>query len=693
MYDFVSHILRRYFEATGWNEHNSYLNLTASSSALLDFTIPSGLSLSISAAPASSFFTSYRLAALPNLRGGVGYIYSSTDTPLDIGSSSRDVNFKQIVERFRITEAPRRPQPKEPTWLAGERIDQRRDYLVYGCMHLPSSRLDALYTLRISPTWQLLVTAVSTPPKYPLDAIASSLSTSATALAASGSSSSGFGAKGGSLGDSNPNLVASGGAGAGHQASSSSSAAVQAANAAAASSSSLGAGPPGSTNLQLTLQNDTGRWFTEYSYSADDALWGFRVLHNFGTPSSSSSSPADDATAAAAAAAAITTDDASDLSSRPAMYAPTGAKARINESGLPSDSSLSEPDQVVGGGLRGRFSAGAEVFVSTVEKSAGISTGIRFATLPEPPSSSSSTSGSGAPSQPPTVLTATLNPMMGHLSTAYAAKMTRDLAVCSRFDFNVYSYDSELSIGGEYWLRASAAAAAGAAAATQPAPYSMSSPPSLRSSPPGARPTTLESGAVTAAGGAAPRDLRPSARANEAIAEAALRSSHLASESPSLHSDAASTSVPSSAPPMKPTSSYSLRDPAPALDMPVTALPESTSAAIPPAAFSPAPMPTATTSNALQSADPSASDVLPPITGVLKARISTAADIRLLWQARLKNCLVSLGVRADLDGAGLGAASSKTSAAVGGPRSTTTTTTGGGGGIVKSVGIEVMYFS
>ena len=43
--------------------------------------------------------------------------------------------------------------------------------------------------------------------------------------------------------------------------------------------------------------------------------------------------------------------------------------------------------------------------------------------------------------------------MMGHVSGAYAARVSRDLALCSRFDFNVYSYDSEWTMGAEYWMR------------------------------------------------------------------------------------------------------------------------------------------------------------------------------------------------------------------------------------------------
>ena len=41
---------------------------------------------------------------------------------------------------------------------------------------------------------------------------------------------------------------------------------------------------PGATNLQLTLQMQTERTMAEYSYSVDDALWGMRVLRTLTAP-------------------------------------------------------------------------------------------------------------------------------------------------------------------------------------------------------------------------------------------------------------------------------------------------------------------------------------------------------------------------------------------------------------------------
>ena len=97
-----------------------------------------------------------------------------------------------------------------------------------------------------------------------------------------------------------------------------------------------------------------------------------------------------------------------------------------------------------------------------------VSTGIRFTTLPDatppsfqPPAETSeisvlpSASPSCHVSQPATTITALFNPMIGHISGAYTARVSKDLSLSSRFDFNVYSYESEWTMGAEWWLRPS----------------------------------------------------------------------------------------------------------------------------------------------------------------------------------------------------------------------------------------------
>ncbi|CAE6343475.1 unnamed protein product [Rhizoctonia solani] len=327
MHPFASYVLRCYNQATGWNEDNLYSNLTKSSRAILDFTVPRGVHFSISKSANALFNTSYAMNALPTLNGSIGYIFTSCDLDL---KQSATVPFKDIVDRFVIHDRPRRPTGKEEVFLGGRNIHAGGKYYV------PSSRLDALYTVRLTPTLQGLIAAVS--------------------------------------------------------------------NARARLS------PPSSS----APRGEAASW------SADDGMWGVRVLHNFGRLA----------------------NEAIDAE-RVARKERERGTRRVDE------------EERMEGGLKGRLSAGAELYFSLKEKSAGVSTGIRFTTLPDasPPSASPD---STVPAQTPTTLTATFNPMMGHMSAAYAARTSRDLALCSRFDFNIYSYESEWTMGAEWWLRRAA---------------------------------------------------------------------------------------------------------------------------------------------------------------------------------------------------------------------------------------------
>jgi distribution and morphology protein 10 len=87
-----------------------------------------------------------------------------------------------------------------------------------------------------------------------------------------------------------------------------------------------------------------------------------------------------------------------------------------------------------------RISAGGELYYGALNKTVGISLGTRFTMLE-------------AHQGVPLTTTLTLNPLMGNLSSTYAVKAGPNLTLCSRFDFNVYSYESDLVIGGELWRR------------------------------------------------------------------------------------------------------------------------------------------------------------------------------------------------------------------------------------------------
>ena len=68
-----------------------------------------------------------------------------------------------------------------------------------------------------------------------------------------------------------------------------------------------------------------------------------------------------------------------------------------------------------------------------------VSTGLRFTTFPGQVN--------------PLTMTMTITPLMGQISTSYAIKASPYSAFCSRFNFNLYSYESELVVGCELWQR------------------------------------------------------------------------------------------------------------------------------------------------------------------------------------------------------------------------------------------------
>lgn len=151
------------------------------------------------------------------------------------------------------------------------------DYLLYGRLYVPTGRLDALYSKRLSPTLQALVAAISDP--------RADLRQSQSTRTASSPS-----------------------------------------------------------NIMLSLQHDTGRWCTEYTYSAEDSMLGVRMLHNFGKLAAPSGSVSIDESERSA------TSRGSDG---------TMKMKRIDE------------EDAMEGGLKGRLSAGAEIYFSAKEKSAG----------------------------------------------------------------------------------------------------------------------------------------------------------------------------------------------------------------------------------------------------------------------------------------------------------------------------------
>jgi distribution and morphology protein 10 len=78
--------------------------------------------------------------ALPSLHGSVGYIFTSCE--LDV-QNSRNVQLKDMVERFKVYTQPRKPEKKEEEWLAGERVDTRGAY-VFSVAGVPMVSVDGM---------------------------------------------------------------------------------------------------------------------------------------------------------------------------------------------------------------------------------------------------------------------------------------------------------------------------------------------------------------------------------------------------------------------------------------------------------------------------------------------------------------------------------------------------------------------
>jgi mitochondrial distribution and morphology protein 10 len=212
------------------------------------------------------------------------------------------------------------------------------------------------------------------------------------------------------------------------------------------SSPIAGSSPPAASAL-AHFQHDTGRYRVEALGSTDSALLGLRGLWNFGLPTEPSA-------------------EKSRYNRQREEYAkglgdiPTSGESTTHQFATRAKPSL--------------LSVGAEVYYSPLSSVIGLSTGLRFTTLPPaiPISASSATasnplagtsaalSNSVAKSPPstaassfPYTMTLTLTPLTGSLASTYSIKPTQNLALSSRFGFNVYSWESEYVLGAEIWRK------------------------------------------------------------------------------------------------------------------------------------------------------------------------------------------------------------------------------------------------
>lgn len=86
------------------------------------------------------------------------------------------------------------------------------------------------------------------------------------------------------------------------------------------------------------------------------------------------------------------------------------------------------------------LAVGAEVWLGLSTLTPGCSTSLRYCTH-------AATTGR------PLTLTFSWNPLFGHISSTYSAKTSMNSTFSAKYDFNLYSTDSNLSFGCEFWRK------------------------------------------------------------------------------------------------------------------------------------------------------------------------------------------------------------------------------------------------
>jgi distribution and morphology protein 10 len=229
---------------------------------------------------------------------------------------SHAATLRSMTPHFQTYPSPRRPLPPEEEYLAGDLLVPPRDYLLYSRLHLPTLHLSALASTKLSTNLQGSLAFMHSP---------------GTLFRSDGGSSGGSGSAGSGVG------------------SASSSTQQQ-------SGPTFPPSPP--ANLLLSLQQDHGRWATEYTYSAKDGMVGLRGLWNFGlTEEMLRPTALDDYPIVHKAGPAL-----------PSSFNPGEFEGKTDDG---KRGPLVDQEDSSENGLRGRFSAGGEIYFSVKQRSLG----------------------------------------------------------------------------------------------------------------------------------------------------------------------------------------------------------------------------------------------------------------------------------------------------------------------------------
>lgn len=237
-----------------------------------------------------------------------------------------------MTPHFETYPPPKRPLPPEEVWYAGELLTPPRDYLLYSRLHLPSLHLSALGSVKITPGLKASIAFMHSPAALFL-----------RPGAEGGGSMSSSGSNSGQQPSNQPNQPSSS-----HQ----------------SSPPPLPTSPPG--NLFVSLQQDTGRWATEYTYSAKDGMFGLRGLWNFGmTEDMLKPLWQQDFKSTV-----LTAGETREIFATPPTLPLSETSERLMGQEDDQNTRIDQEDSWENG-LRGRFSAGGEVYFSVKQRSLG----------------------------------------------------------------------------------------------------------------------------------------------------------------------------------------------------------------------------------------------------------------------------------------------------------------------------------
>lgn len=154
----MNHVLRSFEQSTNWNSDNSYANITATSRALLDFSIPTAFEFQISGATTPYTFNTLKVSTQRIFNGSLTYLYTDAKNLDRIVQTSTQINLQDATETYKYFQLFNNHKNMlgndQGTTLAPKS-------LYYGKIYYPNSNLEAMIVKRLNKYTQLTLKCIS----------------------------------------------------------------------------------------------------------------------------------------------------------------------------------------------------------------------------------------------------------------------------------------------------------------------------------------------------------------------------------------------------------------------------------------------------------------------------------------------------------------------------------------------------